>query len=161
MITLRLPDVPSGIVSRIDRDAVDPVVGGGIVLLQPVDHATLVDRDTVLAHAAGLAVDGVLAVEDLGQDARGGGLAGPARSAEEVGVADPVLGDGGSQGPHDVFLSPQLVEPLRPVSAVQRLVSLGHRATLPVAANGPAPPCDGQAICGTPQAPLRAAASRP
>ena len=92
MTTLRLP-------GGAERDALDEladvgdaVVGGGVELEQPVDDAALVDRHAVGAGAVGLAVDGLLAVEDLGEDAGGGRLAGAARPAEQVGVADPVLG---------------------------------------------------------------------
>ena len=97
---------------RAQRDALDQVadvghavVGGGVELEEPVDDATVVDRDAVRARAVGLAVDRVLAVEDLGEDAGRGRLAGAPRAAEEVGVADPALGDGVAQGPHDVVLA--------------------------------------------------------
>ena len=100
-------------------------------------------------------------------------LPGAAGAAEEVGVAHPVLGHRRAQRPHHVVLAPQLAEALRAVAAVQRLVRVGHRADVIDSATAvhrrrsgrdaqqPAPGCDGQAICGTPQAPLRAAASRP
>ncbi len=83
---------------RAERDALDEladvrdaVVGRGVELEEPVDDAALVDGDAVRAGAVGFAVDGVLAVEHLGEDARRGRLAGAARAAEEVGVAHPAL----------------------------------------------------------------------
>ena len=58
----------------------------------------VLDGDARLAHAARLAVDRVLAVEDLGQDAGRGRLARAAGAAEQVGVADPVVAHGVAQG---------------------------------------------------------------
>ena len=81
----------------------------------------VVDRDAVRAGAVGLAVDGVLAVEHLGEDARGRGLARAARTAEEVGVADAVLGHRGAQRPHDVVLA----------RAARRSASTGSAGTAP------------------------------
>jgi hypothetical protein len=57
------------------RTFVDAVVGGGVELLHVVGGAG-VDGQAAVALAARLAVDEVLAVEGLGQDAGGGGLAG-------------------------------------------------------------------------------------
>ncbi|HSP04743.1 MAG TPA: hypothetical protein VLR27_14620, partial [Acidimicrobiales bacterium] len=57
---------------------VHAVVGGGVELLEPVDVAPLLHRLAVGAGGVGLAVDGVLAVEDLGQDAGRRRLAGAA-----------------------------------------------------------------------------------
>jgi hypothetical protein len=64
---------------------VDTVVAGGVELVDVVAGAGL-DGETRRAGATRLAVDGVLAVEHLGQDARRGGLAGAARTAEQVGL---------------------------------------------------------------------------
>ena len=199
---------------------VDLALRRGVLLEQPVDDPPVGDGDAVLALAARLAVDRRRAVEDLGEDAGGRRLAGAPRPAEQVGVADPAVAHGVAQRPGDVILAEHLVEPLRSVAAVERLVG-GHRgrcyrrgcpplgemaprgsghshddtdagtqadaqrdcggvargegggaagvaSTEPrsTVTSGPgrAAPVtggDGQAVCGTPQAPLRAAASRP
>ena len=65
---------------------VDAVVGGGVELVHVVAGATL-DGQARFALATGLAVDHVLAVQDLGEDAGGGGLAGAAWPGEQVGLA--------------------------------------------------------------------------
>ena len=65
------------------------------------------------------------AVERLGEDAGGGGLAGAARPDEEIGVGEAVLRDGIAQRPHDVVLSEDVVERLRAVLAGEDLVA--HR----------------------------------
>ena len=101
---------------------------------------------------------GLLAVEDLGQDAGGRGLARATGAAEQVGVADAVLAHGVAQGP--VTWSWPRTSPKRcgPVAAVERLV--GHAADLAdrtrrcSRADGPTELSarsqgDGQAICGT------------
>ena len=97
---------------------VDAVVGCGVELVH-VEGAALGDLDARRAHAAGLTVDGRLAVERLGQDARRGRLAGAPRPAEEVGVRHAVVADGAAQRPHDVVLAPELVEPARPEAPVE------------------------------------------
>ena len=116
--------------------------------------------------AARLAVDGVLAVEDLGQDAGRRRLAGAPGPAEQVGVADAVLAHRVAAGP----------APGAPGPGARRSAGVGSggRATgRPSAAEPtgatprpprarpardggpgatePAPPCGGQAICGTPR----------
>ena len=84
------------------------------------------DRLAVLADTARLAVvAAVQAVQRLGQDARGGGLAGAPRPAEEVRVADPVVAHRVAQRGGHVLLADQLAEPLGSVLAVERLI--GHR----------------------------------
>ena len=64
-----------------------------------------------LAVAARLAVLEVLAVERLGEDAGGRGLARAPGPAEQVGVADPPLAHGVAQRGDDVVLAPHLAEP--------------------------------------------------
>src|SRR5947209_6517453 len=66
---------------------VDAVVRCGVELVD-VERGTVTDLGAGLARVAGLAVLDVAAVEGLGQDAGGGGLAGAAGAAEEVGVGD-------------------------------------------------------------------------
>ncbi len=120
---------------------VDAVVRRGVHLDEVVEVAGR-DRDAVLARAVRLAVRAeVQAVERLGQDAGGRGLARAPRSREEVGVADPALAHGVAQRRGDVLLADQLAETLGSVLAVERLE--GHVPTLeepersrrPVAAN--------------------------
>ena len=87
-------DVHLGATRRAERrladevaHGVDAVVGGRVELVQVVRGARL-DRQARVAHAAGLAVLQVGAVERLGQDAGGRRLARAAWAAEQVGVAD-------------------------------------------------------------------------
>ena len=100
--------VPAGRAQRrlLDEVAhrVDAVVAGRVELVHVVAGATL-DREARLALAARLAVDGLLAVEHLGEDARRGGLAGAARPGEQVGLALAVVDDGVAQRAHDVLLA--------------------------------------------------------
>src|SRR5437867_2186576 len=65
------------------------------------------------------------AVERLGQQPGGGGLARPPRAGEQVGVADPTLPDGVAQRRADGLLADELAEGLRAVLAVQRLEGHG------------------------------------
>ena len=82
--------VPTGRAERrlLDQVAhgVDAVVGGRVEFVHVVAGAAL-DRQARLALAARFAVDDVLAVEHLGEDARRGGLAGAARTGEQVRLA--------------------------------------------------------------------------
>ena len=57
------------------------------------------------------------AVQGLGQDAGGGGLAHAAGAGEQIGVADAIGRDGVRQGLGDVLLADQFGEGLRPVAA--------------------------------------------
>ena len=98
---------------------VDAVVGGCIELVH-IERAPLGDLDARGADTARFAVDRLLAVERLGQDAGGRRLAGAAGPAEEVGVRHPFVADGAPQRPHDVVLTPDLVESPGPESAVER-----------------------------------------
>ena len=120
--------MPAGRAERglLDQVAhrIDAVVARGVEFVDVVARATL-DREARLALAARLAVLRVLAVEDLGEDARRGGLAGAPRTGEQVGLALTALGDRGPQRPHDVVLALQLAEAAGPVAAVERLD--GHR----------------------------------
>ncbi len=112
---------------------VDAVVAGRVELLQVVRGARL-DGQARVAHAAGLALLQVGAVERLGEDAGGRRLARAAWAAEQVGVADALLAHRVPQRPHHVGLAAHLGEAARPVAAVERLVS--HRTrTLPTRDN--------------------------
>ncbi|CAB4763364.1 unannotated protein [freshwater metagenome] len=99
---------------------VDATVRGRVDL----DH---VDRPGPAARevAAGVALParvghrGLLAVEGPRQDAGARGLAAATGAGEEVGVVDPVVGQGRAQGSRHVVLPDDLVEGLGPVAAVQ------------------------------------------
>ncbi len=148
---------------------IDAVVGRRIELVD-IEGAALGDLDARRADATGLAVDGRLAVERLGQNPRRGRLARPPRPAEEVGVRDPVVPNGAAQGAHHVVLASEFVEPTRPEAPVEgneRSVGHGGRAypcaqTTPCArTTPPGARCGGQVGYGTRPYPLRAAAFRP
>ena len=51
-------------------DCIDTVIGGRIEFVH-IETCAGIDRKAGVTHAAGFAPDWVLAVEDLGQDARG------------------------------------------------------------------------------------------
>ena len=110
---------------------VDAVVGGR-VQLDHVEGTALADRHAVDAGVVRLAVDQVEAVDGLGEDARGRGLACAARPDEEEAVAEPVEPDGVAQRLHDRPLADDLAERLGPETAVDGLVlgrigeGLGH-----------------------------------
>ena len=161
-------------------DGVDTVVGGRIELEQVEATARL----HVLARGAlttRLAALQVLAVQRLGQDASRGRLARAAGTREEVGVALGLVVDRIAQRADHMLLAAHLAEATRTVPAVQGLV--GHSGILLGAADmldgdrsrrgrlggaarttaqwSPGFSGGGQAICGTPEVPLRAAAFRP
>ena len=129
-VHLRAPGRAHGRLGDEVADGLDPVVGGGVELVH-VERRAVLDGQARLADAARLAVGRVRAVEDLGQDAGGRGLARAPGAAEQVGVAHPIAPDRVLQGRDQVVLAPDLGESLRPVAAVERLV--GHRRpSLPV-----------------------------
>ena len=103
---------------------VDAVVARRVEFVDVVARAPF-HGETRLALTAGLTVDRIGAVEDLGEDARRGGLAGATRAREQIGLALASLGDRGAQGLDHVVLAFDLTEPSGPVAAVQRLG--GHR----------------------------------
>ena len=109
-------------------DVVDTVVRRGVEL-EEVEEPAGRDADAVLAHTARVAVGReVEAVEGLGEDARGRGLARTAGAGEEVRVPDALVAHRVAERGDDVLLAHQLGEPLRPVLAVERLVR--HRRGL-------------------------------
>ena len=63
------------------------------------------------------------AVECLSEDSGGGGLSDASWAYEEVGMGEPVLLDGVAQGLHDVVLSEDVIEGLRPVFACENLIA--------------------------------------
>ena len=74
----------------------------------------------------GVGVGPLLAVEGLGEDAGGGGLADAAGAGEQVGVGDAVAGEGVGQGPGDGLLADEVGERLRPVAAGEDGVGLAR-----------------------------------
>ena len=64
----------------------------------------------------GVGVGPLLAVQRLGQDSRGRGLAHSAGAGEQIGMADAVGGNRVRQRLGDVLLADQFVEGLRPVA---------------------------------------------
>src|SRR5262249_15453940 len=103
---------------------VDPAAGGSVDL----DHR---GRDPVPDLPAGDALPArsrggtVLTVERASQQARGAGLPGPARAAEQVRMAHAAGADRVLKGPGDVLLAGKLFEALRAVFAIEGEV--GHR----------------------------------
>ena len=88
---------------------VDAAVAGG-VHLDEVEGGAAVDGLAGAAGVAGLTVGKVTAVDGLGEDAGGGGLAGAAGAGEEVRVGDLVGGEGVAKGRDDVVLTDHLVK---------------------------------------------------
>ena len=107
---------PDGDVLPQLANLVDAAVAGAVDL-QHVDIVAGGDAQADVALVARRRRRAVLAVERLGQDAGGRGLADAAGTGEQIGVADAVAGDGLLQRPGDVLLADQLVERLRPIAA--------------------------------------------
>ncbi len=100
---------------------VDATVAGSVDLDDI--HAAGATAGEVLARLALAARIGdrcLLAVEGSGQDAGAGRLAAAARTAEQIGVVDPIGGKGVAQGLGDVVLTDDFGESLRSVTAIQR-----------------------------------------
>ena len=75
------------------------------------------------AHSiARVAVDRMLAVDRLGQDLGAGGLAGPARADEQIGVGQPSGLDLLFQRLGNMLLTDDVVKRLRPLFAIERLI---------------------------------------
>ena len=138
-----LPRKPLGLVDDVHLLAAERGRGGGALAeLARVVHASVRSRidldhvevravgdpEALLTLAARLRGGSVLAVDHLGQDASGRGLAGPAGSAEQERVGQAPLAHRPHQRPNDVILPQHLVGDLGAVLAVQRLVLLllGH-----------------------------------
>jgi hypothetical protein len=92
---------------------------GGRVHLDHVEGRSVGDRDARRALPARVGRGALLAVQRLGQDAGGAGLAGPSGAGEEVGVRHPILGDGVREGLRNVLLAEDLAERLGPVLAIE------------------------------------------
>jgi hypothetical protein len=89
----------------------DAVVAGAVDL-QHVHGIAGGDFQAVRAGVAGLGGRTLLAVEGLGENAGGSGLAGAARTHKEIGVRHAVLFDGAGQGVGDMALSHHIREGL-------------------------------------------------
>ena len=109
-------------------NVVDARAGGGVEL-QHVRMLAGCDELTLLASAVGQVTCAALAHEGLGQDARHGGLAGAARSAEEVRMAHLALENRALEGLDHVFLADDLFERLWAVLRVERF----HGTSAPLA----------------------------
>ncbi len=79
-------------------------------------------RQTGLAFAAGLTIDGSQTVEGLGENAGSGGLAGATGAAEQVGMLYPIVADCVAQCGDDVLLTPDLTEAAGSEPTVERRV---------------------------------------
>ena len=90
------------LLARVDLDHVDVVAAG--------------DADAVVADAAGRGRRPFFAVEALGEDARGGGLADAAGAGEEIGVGDAVALEGVGEGAGGRLLADEVGEGLRPIA---------------------------------------------
>lgn len=102
-------------------DLIDAVVGGTVDL----DHVEVgAGGDGLAGRIGGIEVGlrAAGAVEGLGENARGRGLAGAARPDEEVGMRDAAAGDGVAQGADDVILADDVVKGLRTPFAGDDLV---------------------------------------
>jgi hypothetical protein len=121
---------------------VDAVVAGCVDL----DHversaAASAELDAAVALAARSVGGALCAVEAAGEDARGRGLAAPARAAEEVGVVDPIRAQRGAQRVGHLALTDEFAEGLGTVSAIESgdHVARVDASTDAVAARVPAP----------------------
>src|SRR5690606_37529905 len=80
------------------------------------------DAEAEVARVARRGGGALLAIETLGEQARGGGFAGAARPAEEIGMSDAqrLAGERVAQSLRDVLLSHVILEGLRAIFAVER-----------------------------------------
>ena len=103
----------------------------GCVDLDHVQVGALTDRNALRAHPTGLGRGPVLAIDHLGQDPRGGGLARAARAAEQERVVKSTFADGARERPNDVLLPQHVGRSLRPIPPVKSLVLLFLRQHVP------------------------------
>ena len=104
---------------------VDAVVGCRVEL-DDVERAALADGDAVGARVARLAVAEVGAVDRLGEDPRGRGLAGAAGTHEQQPMPQPPEADRVAKGLDDGPLADHLAERLGPEPSVDRQVRRGR-----------------------------------
>ena len=108
-------------------DVVDAGVGGRVDF-DHVQGGARRDRGAELAGAAGFRGGSFTAqaIERAGQDARAGGLAGAARTTEQISGRNAAGAQGMTEGGGDRFLPHQLIQALGPVFVMQWLVRLTH-----------------------------------
>ena len=97
--------IDAAVAGAVDLDDVDVFAGG--------DHLAV---DALVAGLGGRPAD---AVERLGEDASGGGLADAAGAGEQVGVGDAIGLEGVDQRPGHRLLADEVAEALRAVTAGQ------------------------------------------
>ena len=99
----------------------------GRVHLDVIGEAVGIDRAARIAHATGFGRDAGLAIQGLGQDAADRGLAHAAGAGKQPGVMQPPGGERVRQRTHDVLLTDQRAEGLRPPLACEDLIAHGGR----------------------------------
>ncbi len=102
-------------------DVIHTVVGRG-VQLHNIEYGAVRNAAARRTHAAGVAVDWVLAVDRSGKNARAGGLARAARADENIRMRKPPGLYLIFQRLGNVLLTDDLIKGLRPPLAVQRLI---------------------------------------
>ena len=105
-----------------DRAHVIHTIVRRAVYLQHIQRVPCRNLTAILAFAARLSILEIQAVERLGEDAGGGGLANPARTHEQVRMTNPVCLDGVLQGPGNMLLPHDFGESLRAPFASKHLI---------------------------------------
>ena len=102
-------------------DVVHAVVGGSIDL-RHIQHGTLIDAAAYLAFVARIAIHRMQAVDRFRQNFGAGGLAGSARSGEQIRVRQPSGAQFVFQRCGHMRLTPYIRKGLRPPFTVQHLI---------------------------------------
>ena len=102
-------------------DIVHAVIGGR-VQLHNVHHAALGNGPTGRAFTAGVAVDGMLAVDCFGKDAGTGGFARAANACEQVGMGQMPGDNLVAQRISNMLLTDHIIKGLRTPFAIERLI---------------------------------------
>ncbi len=107
-------------------DVLDLVVRGSVEF-DHIERCSVGDRNARMTGVVGLPVIRTVgAVQGFGKQTCRRGLAGTARSCEEVGVGDLVLDDLTRKGRCHVILTDDFVEPLRSILAIESLIVHWH-----------------------------------
>ena len=133
-------------------DLFDAVVAGAVDF-EDVDILAGGDAATGVADAAGFRCRAVDAVEGLGEDAGGRGLADAARAGEEVGVGDAVAFQGVREGLGGGFLADEVGEGLRTVASGEDGVAGRGRGDRSFRGLRPGHECDPLGLPGAPTKP--------